>query len=291
MKVYIGFGSYPQVEEALRSEGAHIVDSLEAADIFVFTQVPVRPFPKLPENIQWVQLPFAGINAYFRDGHITPDRRWSNASGIYGKQVAESAMALLLSLKHCIPHMVRTDSWPKDLSVDESTSMLLGTRTAVVGMGGIGKALEKILPVFDSEVVPVGRNDRLIDVAGEVDHIILCCPLTEETKHMVNTEIFAAMKPSSLLINVARGEVVDTEALVAALNSGQIAGAGLDVTDPEPLPDGHPLWGRSNVVITPHTANTLHTMDAFLAPVVAENYRRFIRGERMLTEVDPSRGY
>ncbi|MDO4685414.1 MAG: D-isomer specific 2-hydroxyacid dehydrogenase family protein [Corynebacterium sp.] len=291
MKVYIGFGSYPQVEEALRNEGAQIVDSLEQADAFVFTQVPIRPFPTLPPQIQWVQLPNAGINAYVRDGIITPNIRWSNASGAYGKQVAEAAMALLLSLKHCIPTMVRADEWPNDSSVDSATGSLAQTRTAVVGMGGIGKALAKLLEAFESEVVPVGRHDKLIDVASDVDHVVLCCPLTAQTHHMVDAEIFAAMKRSALLINVARGEVVDTNALVEALDHGEIAGAGLDVTHPEPLPDGHPLWGRNNVVITPHTANTLHSMDRYLAPVVAENYRRLQAGERMLTEVDPSRGY
>ena len=99
------------------------------------------------------------------------------------------------------------------------------------------------------------------------------------------------MKPSACLINVARGEVVDTDALVRALDSSSIGGAGLDVTDPEPLPDDHPLWGRDNVIITPHTANTLASMDEMLAPVIAENYRRFLAGERMLTEVDVDKGY
>ncbi|GAA4786212.1 D-isomer specific 2-hydroxyacid dehydrogenase family protein [Corynebacterium canis] len=291
MKVYIGYGSFPQVAAALQAEGAQIVSSLEEADIFVFTQIPRRPFPELPDNIQWVQLPNAGINDLVRAGIVTSDRRWSNASAVYGRQVAESAMALLLALRHAIPAMVRADSWPKDLSIDAVTTQLTGTRTAIVGMGGIGRALAEMLPTFDSEVVPLGREDRLIDVAGEVDQVVLACPLTPETERMVDAQVLAAMKPTALLINVARGEVVDTDALVAALDAGEIAGAGLDVTAPEPLPDGHPLWGRNNVVITPHTANTMHTMDGLLAPVVVENYRRFIAGERMLTEVDPGRGY
>lgn len=99
------------------------------------------------------------------------------------------------------------------------------------------------------------------------------------------------MKPGAYLINVSRGEVVDTNALITALDTSSISGAGLDVTAPEPLPDGHALWRRDNVVITPHTANTLASTDALLAPVVAENYRRFIAGERMLTEVDVKKGY
>ncbi|MDO5076068.1 D-isomer specific 2-hydroxyacid dehydrogenase family protein [Corynebacterium sp.] len=291
MKVYIGFGSYPYVESALRAEGAQIVSSLEEADAFVFTQIPRREFPELPDNIQWVQLPHAGINDYIAAGVVTSDRRWSNASGVYGRQVAEGALALLLSLRHAIPAMVRADRWPQDLRIDTATSQLAGTRTAVVGMGGIGKALEEMLVTFETEVVPLGREDQLLDVAGDVDQVILCCPLTADTKRMVDAQVLAAMKPSALLINVARGEVVDTDALVAALDAGEIAGAGLDVTDPEPLPDSHPLWGRDNVVITPHTANTIHSMDRLLAPVVAENYRRFVAGDRMLTEVDPGRGY
>ncbi|BAC16894.1 NAD(P)-dependent oxidoreductase [Corynebacterium efficiens] len=120
---------------------------------------------------------------------------------------------------------------------------------------------------------------------------MIAVPLTADTHHLFSDPEFQAMNNRACLINVARGEVVDTDALVRALDASSIGGAGLDVTDPEPLPDGHPLWGRENVLITPHTANTLASMDELLAPVIAENYRRFINGERMLTEVDVEKGY
>lgn len=304
MRIFVGFGRYPAVTAALEEAGAEIVDSLGEAEGFVFTQTPGTQFPELPEQVRWVQLPNAGINAYFRNGQITAERRWSNASGVYGRQVAEAALALLLGLIHQHPTMVRADSWSPRPLVDATTSWLDGATVAVIGAGGIGRHASAMLRPFGARTLALTRTgapvagfdeslpmSQLHEALGRADHVIVCVPLTDATHQLFGDAEFRAMKPGARLINVARGEVVDTEALVRALDAGQIAGAGLDVTFPEPLPDGHPLWGRANVLITPHTANTLASMDELLAPVVAENYRRLLRGERMLTEVDVSRGY
>lgn len=304
MRVFVGFGDYPHTVDALRAAGATLVSSIEEAEAFVYTQTPGTEFPTLPPQIRWVQLPSAGINVYFADGHITPERRWSNASGVYGRQVAEAGMALLLGLLHKHPTMVRADSWSAQPRVDASTSWLDGTTVAIIGGGGIGRELAAMLRPFGARslvVTRTGQPDELFDATLSIkdlptalataDHVVVAVPLTNTTHHLFSDAEFTAMKPSACLINVARGEVVDTDALVRALDYASIGGAGLDVTDPEPLPDGHPLWGRDNVIITPHTANTLASMDEMLAPVVAENYRRFLAGERMLTEVDVGKGY
>ena len=304
MRIFVGFGEYPHTVAALRAVGATIVSSISEAEGFVFTQTPGTDFPALPPEIRWVQLPSAGINDYFADGHITPDRRWSNASGVYGRQVAEAAIALLLGLLHKHPTMVRADSWAPRAHVDATTSWLDGTTVAIIGGGGIGRELATMLRPFGARSLAVTRSGEpheLFDATLSIselhtalrtsDHVIVAVPLTDATRRLFSDAEFNAMKPQAHLINVARGEVVDTDALVRALDASSISGAGLDVTDPEPLPDGHPLWGRDNVIITPHTANTLASMDEMLAPVVAENYQRFIAGERMLTEVDVEKGY
>lgn len=304
MRIFVGFGDYPHTVDALRSAGATLVSSIGEAEGFVFTQTPDTEFPDLPPHIRWVQLPSAGINDYFAAGHITPNRRWSNASGVYGRQVAEAAIALLLGLLHKHPTMVRADTWSPGTDIDATTSWLDGTTIAIIGGGGIGREIAAMLRPFGARSLAVtrtGQPSELFDATLSIkelptalaaaDHVVVAVPLTTDTRHLFSDAQFTAMKPGANLINVARGEVVDTDALVRALDSSSIGGAGLDVTDPEPLPDGHPLWGRDNVIITPHTANTLSSMDALLAPVIAENYRRLTAGERMLTEVDVDKGY
>ncbi len=304
MRIFVGFGDYPLTVNALRDAGATLVPSISEAEGFVFTQTPGTQFPKLPAQIRWVQLPNAGINDYFVAGHITPNRRWSNASGVYGRQVAEAALALLLGLLHKHPTMIRAESWSPQPHLDATTSWLDGTTVAIIGGGGIGRALAAMLRPFGAHSLAVTRSgepSELFDATLSIedlhtalrtaDHVVLAVPLTNATHHLFSDPEFDAMKPGAYLINVARGEVVDTDALLRALDTASIGGAGLDVTHPEPLPDGHPLWKRDNVIITPHTANTLASMDGLLAPVVAENYRRFVAGDRMLTEVDVEKGY
>ncbi|APT85217.1 dihydrofolate reductase [Corynebacterium aquilae DSM 44791] len=297
MRIYIGPGEYPQCATALREAGADIVDTMEQAEGFLFTQTPTDPFPELTDNITWVQFPMAGINSFLDQGIITPGRRYSNASGVYGEQVAEAALAMILGLYHQHPTVTRADSWSVRPELDTNTRWLRGRTVFIIGYGGIGRDLERYLEPFNVNLIRMrsqgidGGYDTLHDALAAADIVVLACPLTEKTNKLMGAEEFAAMKNDALLINVARGEVVDTDALVNALDNGEIAGAGIDVTDPEPLPDGHALWGRNNVIITPHTANTYASMDALLAPVVAENYTRLINGEKMLTEVDPDRGY
>ncbi|NLV79573.1 MAG: hydroxyacid dehydrogenase, partial [Rhodococcus sp.] len=139
-----------------------------------------------------------------------------------------------------------------------------------------------------AETIPVDRIDEIWPVA---DHVVLAAPATAATEHMIGADEFAAMKPSSWLINVARGTLVDTDALVVALRDGTIAGAGLDVVDPEPLPDGHPLWSLTNAMITPHDANPATVWVPAYADRVTENVTRFASGVDLLAEIDIGAGY
>ena len=137
----------------------------------------------------------------------------------------------------------------------------------------------------------VGKPGDLLKMLPEADVVALAVPLTKETKGLINAEALKAMKQGSYLINIARGEVVDTEALIEALNSKQLAGAGLDVTSPEPLPKGHPLWSTPNVVITPHMASNSVVTDTRRAALFRENLRRFASGEPLLNVVNKELGY
>lgn len=298
----------PETRAALENAGAVLVDDLAEADAFICHGVAPADFPDLPDRVKWVQLCQAGIEGFFAEGVITAgqegDRRWSNASGVYGRQVAESAVALLLSVTHMHKKIARAASWSVWRDVDENTRWLHGATVAVVGAGGIGRHLIEMLSPFGADVIAVNRTghpvegaartvsiDNLRDAVAAADHTVIAVPLTDETRGLFDADLFSEFRPGATVINVARGPVVVTDDLVAALDSGQLGGAGLDVTDPEPLPDGHPLWNMDNVTITTHSANTRASMDTQLAGPVAENYRAFIAGDRMPTELDPAKGY
>ncbi|HIW92228.1 MAG TPA: D-isomer specific 2-hydroxyacid dehydrogenase family protein [Candidatus Corynebacterium avicola] len=306
--VYFAGHPLPKTSAALQDAGAVIVDNLDEADAVISHGVSPTKFPDLPERVRWVQLCQAGIEAYFDAGVVTPGpsgtRRWTNAAGMYGRQVAESAMGLLLSVTHLHKRIALARTWGIWEEIDEKTRWLAGSTVAVVGAGGIGHHLSAMLAPFGAEVLAVNRSgrpvegaretvtvDRLDEVLAAADHVIIALPLTDETRGLFNAELLASCRPGVTIVNVARGPVIVTEDLVAALESGQVGGAGLDVTDPEPLPDGHPLWDMDNVTITTHSANTRASMDYQLAGPVTENYRAFVSGERMPTEFEPSRGY
>lgn len=298
----------PETRAALENAGAVLVDDLAEADAFICHGVAPADFPDLPDRVKWVQLCQAGIEGFFAEGVITAgqggDRRWSNASGVYGRQVAESAVALLLSVTHMHKKIARAASWSVWRDVDENTRWLHGATVAVVGAGGIGRHLIEMLTPFGADVIAVNRTghpvegaartvsiDNLKDAVAAADHTVIAVPLTDETRGLFDAELFSEFRPGGTVINVARGPVVVTDDLVAALDSGQLGGAGLDVTDPEPLPDGHSLWNMDNVTVTTHSANTRASMDAQLAGPVGENYKAFTAGDRMPTELDPAKGY
>jgi phosphoglycerate dehydrogenase-like enzyme len=218
-------------------------------------------------QINWVQLPFAGVDAFaeiIEWSKGRPGLRITSAKGSYSEPVAEHALALALSLARVIPERAKAQSWGRKFAASFYDSNIV-----IVGAGGITTELVKFLQPFRANITLVRNRLKrdLVDykqvsfkdidsVLGEADLVVLACALTPETHHLINAQRLEHMKPSAYLVNVARGPVVDTAALVTALNSEQIAGAGVDVTDPEPLPDGHPLWSAKNALITPHTADT-----------------------------------
>ena len=260
-----------------------------------------RVLAKTPAR--WIQLPFAGIERFFEAGVITPDRTWTCAKGIYGPATAEHALALLLAGARLLhEHARRTSWWPRDRA--NESRRLAGRTVLIVGTGGIGRALARMLEPMDARVVAVNRSgtpmpgalltgtaDALRDLVPDADFIVLAPALTQETRHLIDTSLLAHMKNDAWIVNVGRGALIDTDSLVNALRAGAIAGAGLDVTDPEPLPDGHPLWSMDTVIITSHTANTARMAMPELAEMIKENVSRFARGEELVGLVDPALGY
>jgi phosphoglycerate dehydrogenase-like enzyme len=290
--VHIAPDSDRAVEEAVSAAGGRIGPLEDASALIWLDSNPDSFQDSLPEGVRWVQLPSAGVESWLP--RIDRERAWTSAAGAYGLPVAEHALALMLAGTRRLHDCARATTWtaPPARPLDGST-------VAIVGAGGIGRALIGLLEPLDAEVVAVTRRgrdgtlpaDRIGEVLPRADHVVIAAPATAATRHIIGAGELAAMREDAWLVNIARGSLVDTDALVDALARGAIGGAALDVTDPEPLPDGHPLWGEPRALITPHIANPPVTLRRYLARHVQENVARFAKGDELLSRIDLDAGY
>ncbi|KQQ00952.1 hydroxyacid dehydrogenase [Rathayibacter sp. Leaf185] len=249
-------------------------------------------------GLRWVQLPWAGVDV-FSPVLTGSDLLWTSAKGAYAEPVAEHALALTLALLRSLPERARATSWG-----EKRAATLHRARVVIVGAGGIATELLRLLRAFDTHVTVVRRTaepmpgadrtvtaDHLTEVVAEADVVVLAAAATGSTARLVDAGVLERMPAHAVLVNVARGSLIDTGALVAALAAGRLAGAALDVTDPEPLPDGHPLWSEPRCLITPHTADTPEITAPLLAERVRANVAAFSAGEPLLGLVDTVVGY
>jgi phosphoglycerate dehydrogenase-like enzyme len=317
MKILLGWEFTDEQNADLRRRfpEQHIVelapgDPVESriADAEVYTPGPWNAdILSAGEHLQWVHFCHAGL-----DGVLFPEARRSpvlltNSADVFSEPMAEHALALMLQfsrgLIYCLP---RYANWQKRVDrIDAHARELKGATLGVVGYGGIGRATARrahalgmrVLALAHSKHPPDGIADwirgprALPELLSQSDYVVLSCPLTEDTRHIVGAEQLRRMRPEAVLINLGRGPLIDTKALLAALQEGTIFGAGLDVTDPEPLPDEHPFWRMENVVITPHCAAASPRTAGRVYEMFAENLRRSLAGEPMLNVVDKQAGY
>jgi phosphoglycerate dehydrogenase-like enzyme len=290
--IHIGPDAPEHLVNAVEEGGGRPVP-LDEAEAVVWVG-PEPDFPELPASVRWVQLQSAGIEPWIERIRATPDVTFTTAVGAYATQVAELALGLLIAGIRGFNRYARAWSWdPQD------SGTLEGSKVAVIGAGGIGRELIRMLEPHDVEIIAVTRSGRdgtlpvgrIGEIWSQADHFVVCAPATDATRHLIGAPELWVMKPHSWVINIARGSLIDTDALVQALASGIIGGAGLDVTDPEPLPNGHPLWASPHALITPHVANPPSMMDRDLAKRVRENVRRYTAGEELLALVDLDQGY
>jgi phosphoglycerate dehydrogenase-like enzyme len=297
----------PQLQDAIEAGGARVVEPPEADGVVWIDPTNPQGLAELLEKspARWVQLPFAGIESFVEAGVVRADRTWTCTKGVYGEATAEHALALILAAARRLHEHVRADSWREGWAqLGQPERRLKGTTVLIVGTGGIGSALARFLQPLGPRILAVNRSgralagaertertDALHSLLAEADFVAIAAALTPETRGMFGKEEFAAMKPDAWVVNVARGGLVDTEALVVALEEGEIGGAALDVTDPEPLPEGHPLWRFENTIITPHVANTADMAIPELQSMVHRNVEHFVKGEKLEGLVDVSLGY
>ena len=286
--------------QAVRDAGGEVADLGEAQALIWADPYAAPLYPEViaaAPAVQWVQLPYAGVEPFL--DHLDTRRTWTCAKGVYADPVAEWIMtALLMGLRDFHVFAV-ADSW-----CAESGRNLLGARITVLGGGGITRSLLRLLEPWGCDVTVVRRSAEPVEgaaatvtlsevheaVAG-ADAVVVALALTEETRHVVDAALLEAMGPQCWLVNAARGGHVDHAALGAALRAGTIAGAVLDVTEPEPLPDTSELWALPNCVITPHIGNTREMGLPLITDRVRNNVRRWLAGEDLLGLVDVARGY
>ncbi|WP_019201300.1 D-isomer specific 2-hydroxyacid dehydrogenase family protein [Tsukamurella sp. 1534] len=298
----IAVGPKPDPEfDAAITRGGGVPGPLAEASGLVWTDSRAVP-EGIPDAVTWVQLPFAGVENFVGSGLLEeyPKVVFTSAAGAYAPTVAEQALAMLLAGVRGLWH--REHSWDY-LPAAGRTGRLGGSTVAIIGAGGIGRALIPQLRALGAMVIAVNRSgddvpdavvipaSRIDEVWPQVDHVIVAAPSTPETRALIDAGVLARLKPHSWVINVARGSLIDTDALVAALRAGTIGGAGLDVTDPEPLPAGHPLWSIPTAIVTPHVANPPQHLRPALLERVEVNVRRFGNGLTPLAVIDSGRGY
>ena len=308
--------SAPWIDESVTSAGGVLVPPADATAL-VWTS-PAQPGElaaalDAAPGLDWVQLPWAGVEPYVELIRARRHLVWTCAKGVYADPVAEHALALLLAGFRHLGAYARAETWGRGEGRN-----LFGARVTILGGGGIARVLVSLLAPFRCEVTVVRRSsgpddgldpasgsggasgggsvrvvsvDRLAEALTGAEALVLALPLLPETRRIVGAAELARLAPGAWVVNVARGQHVDTDALVAALDSGQVGGAGLDVTDPEPLPDGHPLWGRSNVIITPHTGNTPEMAKPLLSARVSANVAAYGAGRALVGLIDPDLGY
>ncbi|HET6171058.1 MAG TPA: NAD(P)-dependent oxidoreductase [Gaiellales bacterium] len=305
--VWLPPGTPAAIADAVRRAGGELV-APEAANVLLLYGYPSPSADDVPllrslltDSVEWVQLQPAGVEDWFARGLVDDQRVWTSSAGAYAVAVAEHVLALLLASAKRLVECARADTWRH---ADLQGVPLSGSTVGIVGAGGIGREIIRRLEPLDVRVIAsthsgsavkgaarsLGAGD-LDELLTESDYVVLCAPLTPETRGLIGARELDLIGPRGALINVARGALVDTGAVVAALRDGRLGGAFLDVTEPEPLPSGHPLWSEPRALVTPHVANTRQQLEAALLRRVEQNVARFRAGEPLLGVIDPAAGY
>lgn len=304
-------------------EGKDVPGELwEKAEV-LYTMFAV-PKPVQAPNLRWVQSYLSGVEKLLEEPVFSEENEvvLTTLSGGNASQVAEYALTMMLALGHNLPQLFRLQiqqKWMQDKGRNYIPAELRGSTVGVVGYGSIGRQVAHLVHAFGANVLATKRDLKSLEdegyqaedlgdpdgllftrlyppqalrsMLGECDYVAVCVPLTRRTIGMIGTEQFKAMKPEAFLVDVSRGGVVDTDALVKALNDGELAGAALDVFSVEPLPEDHPLWQMPNVIITPHIAGFSPEYNQRANEVFVENLKRYLEGETLLNLVDPEQGY
>jgi phosphoglycerate dehydrogenase-like enzyme len=313
----------PRLQVEMQTVAALTELGEKLADVEVLLTTFGLPAAAQAPRLRWVQTYFAGVDGWLeRSGERVKDVLVTTASGVHGPNMAEYALLLMLAFAHALPEMQelqRRAEWPAERRKSLVPGELRGATLGVVGYGSIGREAARLARALGLRVVgckrdPQRREDTgwawpgtgdprgelperiyavedLDDMLRDCDYVLLTLSLTPATRHIIDSAALRAMKPGAVLINVARGGLVDEPALVEALSTGHLRGAGLDVFEQEPLPADSPLWSFPNVILTPHISGITPAYEDRLMALFAENLRRYMAGQTLLNLVDLYLGY
>ena len=261
-------------------------------------QAPKEPPPGWPHGLKWVQVTSAGVDIY--PDWLKREVVMTTGRGVAAEPIAEYVLAVMLAREKRLDEIsIHTPAPPYSADLGG----LCGKTLGLFGYGAIGKEIARKASVFDMKVLAVRRSpwvepDPLVtpadspeDLFAQSDHLVVALATTPQTRQIVNADLLAHAKPGLHLVNIARGSLVDQDALVAALDSGRLGAASLDVTDPEPLPAGHRLLTHPRVRVTPHVSWSDHLFGSRLIGKFVANFDRYLSGEPFPDVVDPDRGY
>ena len=309
----------PSIDPAQR---ARILDAAGPASTFVETKDPMRQAQEIADTdalfgrvsndvflkarrLRYYQSIGAGVDAILTPDLVRSDVLLASEKGGVGIHLAEHAFALLLGLTRGLHTVLRHPDFGDRESIRLAQRELSDLTMGIVGLGGTGREVPTRAMAFQMRVLAVDvedvptvpgiaalwKTDRLYDLLAESDVVVICLPLTKATHHLFSRDLFRRMKRSAILINVTRGAIVYGEDLMAALSEGLIWGAGLDVTDPEPLPSGHPLWTHPRAIVTPHIAGGSPRRAGRVIDTFCENLRRLRAGQPLVAIIDKVKGY
>ncbi len=284
----------------------------------------ILPEPAQAPRLRWIQLQSAGMEHVLDRAIVrAEDVEVTSTSGIHATAMAEYCLAMMLAFAYKLPQMLAFQAraeWPEERYRIFAPRGLRGQTVGIVGYGSIGRELGRIAAALGMVVVATKRDlkhpadegeyrepgigdpeaeiptrlyppEALGSMASVCDYLVITVPLTSATRHMVNAEVLSRMKKTAVLVNVARGAVVDEAALISALAAGTIGGAALDVFEEEPLPAASPLWQMDNVIISPHVAGNVYRYHEKAAALFAENLQRYLEHRPLLNRLDRARGY
>jgi phosphoglycerate dehydrogenase-like enzyme len=300
---------FPDTEVVKLTSRERVLDEISNADV-LFTWL-VRPVEiAAAKKLRWIHTGMSGLSFILIPEVIHSDLIVTNSKGVHAIPIAEHTIALMLQLARRLPQCYthqqqaiwrRSEIWESAVPFDE----LHGRTVCIVGVGAIGTEIARRAHAFGMRIIGIRKNvdvpadciermyplNLLDEILPSIDYLVIAAPTTAETVGVIGRRQFERMKRSAFVVNIARGEIIDQEALVDALNSGTIAGAGLDVFVPDPLPDGHPLFSTKNLIITPHVSGVSTMLWRRIMNLWIDNIVRFREGRPMINVVDKRKGY
>ncbi|MBX5449129.1 D-2-hydroxyacid dehydrogenase [Thermogemmatispora sp.] len=300
-----------QGEVVLATRDEELMAHVGSAEIICGFRLP-KNILQLAPRLRWLQFAGAGVDGLRDTGLLDPDSGVivTTASGIHASTIGEYVFGSMIMFNRSWPELVRLQDrhiWGNTAWYHLRTLELYGQTLGVIGVGSIGRYVARLGRAFGMRVLGVRRSARggeqdqdveryyafsqLREMLPLCDYVVIATPLTPETEHLIGEPELRAMRRTAYLVNVARGRVIDEQALIRALREGWIAGAGLDVTEIEPLPQESPLYSLPNVILTPHISGESVHYGARLASLFVENLQRYRRGEALRNRYDPQRGY